>query len=475
MELLTWVLGVVALAGVGAAAWLLAERRGLVRARDQILADRADAVAARDEATRARESAERALAEARTRLESAHEQLQREGERLDREVRDALGRADSSTARVLDLSKQNASLSQRLEEAARRLDEHAAIEKRMTDAFRALTSDALKMSREEFLVQVRPIFEAAKKEQSDLVKPINEVLASTREKLDAIEKLRVESFARLHEKLEGVTGSSEGLRAETARLTRALSRPEIRGQYGEMQLRRVAELAGMTSYCDFEEQSSVRDADGNMLRPDMIVRLPNDRVIAVDAKTNIYAYIEACNAASDSEREEHLSRFSRHVCEQAKKLGAKRYWSQYDGSPDFVVMFVPGDHFIDAALQRHPALLDEACQQGVILASPSTLIGLLRAVAVGWREHSLTEQAAELFTLGRELHERAAVAFQKIDELGKLIGSAGKKYNEVVGSIDGRLVPTLRKFEEAGATSARTIAELKTVDESPRQLRAGTE
>lgn len=475
MEPLTWVLGFVALAGVGVAAWLLAERRVLVASREQIVADRAEALSSCEESARAREAAERSLAEARSRLEGAHEQLHRDAERLEREVRDALARADASTARVLDLSRQNAQLAERLEEAARRLDEHAAIEKRMTDAFRTLTSDALKMSREEFLVQVRPVFEAAKKEQSDLVRPINEVLASTREKLDAIEKLRVESFARLHEKLEAVTGSSEGLRAETARLTRALSRPEIRGQYGEIQLRRVAELAGMTSYCDFEEQSSVRDTDGNMLRPDMIVRLPNDRVIAVDAKTNIYAYIEACNAASDSEREEHLSRFARHVCEQAKKLGGKRYWSQYEGSPDFVVMFVPGDHFIDAALQRHPSLLDDACQQGVILASPSTLIGLLRAVAVGWREHSLTEQAEELFKLGRELHERAAIAFEKISDLGKLIGNAGKKYNEVVGSIDSRLVPTLRKFEEAGAKGSRSIAELRPVDESPRQLGAGKE
>lgn len=475
MEPLTWVFGFIAVAGIGVAGWLLAERRGLVASRDQLLADRAAALNTRDEAARARETAERSLAEARSRLESAHEQLQRESERLDREVKDALARAESSTARVLDLSKQNAQLGQRLEEAARRLDEHAAIEKRMTDAFRTLTTDALKMSREEFLVQVRPVFEAAKKEQSDLVKPINEVLASTRERLDAIEKLRVESFARLHEKIEGVTGASEDLRSETERLTRALSRPEVRGRYGEIQLRRVAELAGMTSYCDFNEQESTRDDDGRLQRPDMVVKLPNDRVVAVDAKTNTYAYIEAVNARDDAERNRLMDDFARHVYEQARKLGDKAYWKEFQNSPEFVVMFVPGDHFIDAALTRRPDLIEFAAERRVVLASPSTLIALLRAVAVGWREHSLSEQAEELFKLGRELHERAAVAFEKIEELGGLIGRAGKKYNEVVGSIDGRLVPTLRKFEEAGAKSARTFAELKPVDETTRQLEAGKE
>jgi DNA recombination protein RmuC len=247
----------------------------------------------------------------------------------------------------------------------------------------------------------------------------------------------------------------------------------VRGQYGEIQLKRVAELAGMTSYCDFTEQASMWDEDGTLMRPDMVVSLPNGRMIAVDAKTNTHAYIEAVNADRDDEREEHLDKFARHMSDQAKKLADKKYWSGFDGSPEFVVMFVPGDHFIDAALSRRPELLDYAAQHGVILASPSTLIGLLRAVAVGWREHKLTEDAQELFQLGRELHERAAVAFEHAGKLGESIKQSVERYNRLVGSIDSRLGPTLRRFEEAGAKSAKELIEPKTVDPQPKLIEFG--
>jgi DNA recombination protein RmuC len=273
--------------------------------------------------------------------------------------------------------------------------------------------------------------------------------------------------------MELVTQAGRGLREETNKLTRALSRPEVRGQYGEIQLRRVAELAGMTRYCDFDEQASVRDGEGNLQRPDMVVRLPNERVIAVDAKTNTYAYIEAVNAADDAEREGHLERFARHVQDQAKKLSDKRYWSRFEGSPEFVVMFVPGDHFIDAALSRRPELIEFAAEHGVILASPSTLIGLLRAVAVGWREEKLAAEARGLWELGKELHERAATAFEHAGKLGDSIRQSVERYNRLVGSIDTRLMPTLRKFEDAGAGSAKQLSELGQVEAVPRALETG--
>lgn len=461
MDALTWVLGVIAAGAVGVVVWLMAGRGRWVR---------------EEAGLRARaEEAGRRVEESAHRWEESERAAAATAERMRGEIAAERGRADESAVRVRELSNELAQLRERLENAELLRQELEKNEARLRETFKALTGEALKASREEFLAQAKPVFDAARSEQSALVKPIGETLEATRKKLEEIDTARTASFTKLMTHIEAVTGASEGLRAETQRLTKALSRPEIRGQYGEIQLRRVAELAGMTSYCDFCEQTTVRDSDGNMLRPDMVVRLPNERVIAVDAKTNIYAYIEACNAGSDAEREEHLGRFARHVYEQAKKLGAKRYWSAYAGSPDFVVMFVPGDHFIDAALQRQPGLLDDASQQGVILASPSTLIGLLRAVAVGWREHSLTERAEELFALGKELHERAAVAFEHAGKLGESIRQSVERYNRMVGSIDGRLVPTLRKFEEAGAKSAKSLVELPAVEGETRGLESGGE
>ncbi|MAY73647.1 MAG: DNA recombination protein RmuC [Phycisphaerae bacterium] len=345
----------------------------------------------------------------------------------------------------------------------------------LKDSFEALSTKTLDASAKRFVEMAQARFEAHRKEAEAelekrrealdrLVKPIGETLDQTKEKLEAIEKARVEHFAKIGEQLTAVTSASASLREETGRLTSALSRPEVRGQYGEIQLRRVAELAGMTSYCDFSEQATSRDSEGAALRPDMIVQLPNARVIAVDAKTNTYAYLEAVNARDAEERERHMERFAKHVADQAKKLAAKKYWAAWDGSPEFTVMFVPGDHFIDAALSRRPDLLDTAAGHGVILASPSTLIGLLRAVAVGWREQTLADEARELFELGRELHERAAVAFGHISQLGDSLRQATERYNRAVGSIDSRLVPTLRKFEEAGAKSSKDLKELPEVE-----------
>lgn len=383
--------------------------------------------------------------------------------------------------KLLELNASVAQLRERAENAEVLRQQLEQNEKRLKEAFEALSNKALNTTTDQFLKWAKERQESHLKEAEAsiekrtaaveaLVKPIGQTLEATRAKLESIEKSRVESFAMLSERMEAVTLAGRGLREETSKLTKALSRPEIRGQYGEIQLRRVAELAGMTSYCDFSEQGSERNSDGDLLRPDMVVKLPNDRVIAVDAKTNTYAYLEAVNAATDDERDTHLERFARHVSDQAKKLGDKKYWSLYDGSPEFVVMFVPGDHFIDAALAKRPSLIDDAAQRNVILASPSTLIGLLRAVAVGWREHALTEQAEELLALGSQLHERAAMVFKYAQDLGGSIDQTVRRYNKLVGSMDSRLSPTLRKFEEAGAKSSRDMIEAKAIEAAPKRL-----
>ncbi|HED53900.1 MAG TPA: DNA recombination protein RmuC [Phycisphaerales bacterium] len=398
------------------------------------------------------------------------DRLRAETGELARAVEHERALADESAERVRTQAEELARLRERLENTQKLQQELDKNEHRLKEAFTAISAEALKAGRMEFLEQAKPVFDAARQKQESLVKPIGEVLQATREKLETIERARAESFARLHEKIDLVSGVSSELRTETAKLTKALSKPEVRGQYGEIQLRRVAELAGMTRYCDYSEQTSVRADDGSLLRPDMVVRLPNDRVIVVDAKTNIYAYIEAVNATDDDERERHLDRFARHVMDQAKKLSDKAYWARFDGSPEFVVMFVPGDNFIDAALARKPELLEFAAEKNIILASPSTLIGLLRAVAVGWREERLAEEARGLLELGRELHERAVVAFTHAGDLGKSLRQSVDRYNKLVGSIDSRLVPTLKKFEDVNVKSAKPLPTVAQVEVQPKQL-----
>lgn len=455
MDVMHGVLGALA-AGLGVVAWGAWRAVGAARSR---------AEAAAGERDEARRRAERAASE----LEAAA----REGGRVRDELVEARERERESGVRVLELSQQLAGLRERLDAAERVRQEMAANEQRLRESFEAIGSKTVRANQEVLAKIIAERLQAAdEKSRSEheqrraaveaMVKPISETLAKTSERL-----------TQLDERVRASGESANELRDQTARLARALSRPEVRGRYGEIQLRRVAELAGMTGYCDFTEQASTVDADGNTLRPDMVVTLPNDRKIAVDAKANIDAYMAAVNAADDGEREAHLERFARHIAEQAKKLGDKRYWAQFEGSPEFVVMFVPGDQFIDAALARRPDLIERAALDNVILASPSTLIGLLRAVAVGWREHRLAEEAQELLALGRELHDRAATAFDHAGKLGEAIRQSVERYNKLVGSIDTRLMPTLRRFEDAGAGSGKELVEMKGVGVEVRGLAAG--
>ncbi len=447
------VLGALAL-GFGAWVFVLIRAQGVLR----------------DEANEARNEVGLAQAES-DRLMGEEERLKGEIGRLGDELLTAKQQRDESSERAVELSVTMAQIHERLEGAEKRYQDLVNDERRLTEQFEALGGKSLRANQEalsKFLTDRLKDADSLSQAELDkrkvaiesMVKPIRETLDKTQEQI-----------TQLGERVQASGESNKSLQEETARLSKALSRPEIRGQYGEIQLRRVAELAGMTGYCDFTEQVSVRDEEGQLQRPDMIVTLPNERVIVVDAKANINAYIEAVNATSDAERERQMDRFGRHMTDQVKKLSDKKYWSLFDGnSAEFVVMFVPGDHFIDAALARNPDLLDVAAQQGVIMASPSTLIGLLRAVQVGWREHSLTEQAAELFELGKQLHDRAATAFEHAGKLGDSIRQSVDRYNKLVGSIDSRMMPTLKKFEAAGAKSGKGLVEPKRVEGELRLL-----
>jgi DNA recombination protein RmuC len=231
----------------------------------------------------------------------------------------------------------------------------------------------------------------------------------------------------------------------------------------------VVELAGMKNYCDFTPQASQRDEEGKLARPDLIVRLPNGRVVAIDAKTNVDAYLDALDAKTPEQAEQHLDRYAETVMLQAQKLARKAYWTSFDASPEFVVMFIPGDQLVDAALERRPELIEYAAERNVVIASPSTLIGLLRAVHVGWREKNLSESATELFELGRELHQRAATVLEHAAIVGESIERARKAYNDFVGSIHSRLVPTLRRFEERDARSAKELPSVRAIEGETRR------
>ncbi len=406
--------------------------------------------------------------------------------RMTRAAADARSDADRARAELEslrnaagDAQRSAAALEARLGEAqdrekreAERFQEQI---KTLKESFNSLAGDALKQSNTQFLELAKQTFEKhhertnasveeKQKAVDALLKPIQEALKKTDEKLGAMEKERVGAYEGLLAQVRQMQESGRLLTERTGDLVKALRKPQVRGRYGEIQLERVVEVAGMRPYCDFTTQSSSRDDDGRLQRPDMVVRLPNGRVVIVDAKCNIEAYLDAVEADDDVSQSAHLDRFARHVVEQVKKLSDKEYWKTDAGSAEFVVMFVPGDQFVDAALERRPELLESPAQQGVIIASPSTLIGLLRAVHVGWREKSLSDNARELFSLGSELHERVGKVVEYIGSLGKAIDAARDRYNKVVGSVETRLMPTLRRFEEKGAASSKAIDEVKPLE-----------
>lgn len=340
----------------------------------------------------------------------------------------------------------------------------------------ASAAAAMQSSSEQFLKLAEKTFaESREKTNATLdarVKPIDESLRKAGERLSEIEKTRLDAQARLEQQIRSLNETGALLTNRTDNLIKALRKPQVRGRYGEIQLERVVELAGLRPYCDFTTQHSSRDEDGKLLRPDLVVRLPNGRSLAVDAKTNIEAYLDAIEADTSDEASAHYDRFARHVAEQAEALAKKGYGSGADTAFDFVVMFVPGDQFIDAALQRRPDLLDMAAQSRIILASPSTLIGLLRAVYLGWREKSLSDNAQALFEDCRRLHDRAATALSYAADVGRAIAQAQDRYNRFVGSVEGRLMPTLRELKERGASSSKEIPDLSPVEGTTRDIRS---
>lgn len=475
MDVLHVILGVLAIGGFGAAVWL-GLRQSQAAASDAVA--RADASHAAAQLAQEREASAKALA----RIDDLAERnagLTLSLARLEDQARAAAELHEAALTREREV------LAERLrgvERRERELKEHLEkAESTLRDAFKSLSVESLKESSDRFLQLAKEHLGAQQKEGEaaleqrraaveQLVKPIAETLQKTDVKLGQIEKSWAEDKGRLAESLAQVGLAHKALHSETARLVKALREPNVRGYYGEIQLRKVAELAGMREYCDFTEQDSTRDADGNILRPDMVVRLPSERELAVDAKANLKPYLDALEADNPVQAEEALQAFADGVADQASRLARKGYWRQYDRSPEFVVMFMPGDQFVDAALSKRPDLLEMAAAQRVLLASPSTLIALLHAVHLGYKEQRLADEARQLQTLGAELLERFGKALDHVAQLGKALDKAGESYNAFVGSYQNRLEPTLRKFKEGGVRGARDLPEPPMVNTRPRTL-----
>jgi len=350
----------------------------------------------------------------------------------------------------------------------------------MSKTFSALSGEALKSNSESFLklaqdklqqfqMHAQKDLDHREKSVENLVKPIKEALDKTEKQMRQIENDRKEAYGSLTKHLETMAQTQTLLQSETRNLVQALRRPEVRGQWGEITLKRLAELAGMVEYCDFYEQEHTQTEEG-VIRPDMIVRLPAGREIIVDVKTPLDAYISAIEAKDDEQREKELTRHLRNVRSRVRELASKAYWGQFKNSPDFVVLFIPGDQFLSAALERDHSLLEDALKQKVILATPTSLVALLRAIAFGWRQEALAENADKIRQLGEDLYKRLATFGEHLTKLGKNLGSSVDSFNKTVGSLERQVVPGARKLHELGIQSTKQLDSPDPIEKSVRTL-----
>ena len=353
-------------------------------------------------------------------------------------------------------------------------------QEQLANTFNQLSNEALNRNNTNFLklaeenlkrFQSEAKAELNTKEKSieQLVKPINEALLQTTKQIHNIEKERKEAYGSLRNTIDQMNLSQKNLQQETQNLVQALRRPEVRGQWGEMTLRRLAELSGMVAHCDFFEQTHTATETG-AIRPDMIVRLPESREIIVDAKTPLDAYLSAMQAKDDATRALELKRHAQIIRSRVRELSAKNYWAEYTQSPEFVVLFIPGEQFLSAALEIDSTLLEDSMSQNIILATPTNFIALLRAVSYGWKQQALAENAMEVRELGETLYKRLATFSSHLEKLGKSLNSSVDHYNKSVGSLERQVMPSGRKFVEMGIRAKTELPELQPIEKQVREV-----
>jgi DNA recombination protein RmuC len=418
-----------------------------------------------------------ALAVAEQRLADLSPQLEAEKTQT-QSLRDSLAQSEQNLAA---LRVQFSAAQQNLVEQKNLLQ---TAQEQLRHAFASASAEALARNNEAFLQLAKERFatistEAAgsldqRKEQIDaMLKPLNELMNQYQLRVGEIEKARVESYSMLREQLGTLAEAQRTLNSQTSQLVTALSRPTVRGQWGEISLRRLVELAGLTNRCDFVEQASVHTEEGR-LRPDVVVKLPGNRDIVIDCKATLEAFLDAAASPDEDTRRSLLQRHAQHVRSRARDLGGKSYWSQFSQSPEYVIMFLPGEAFLYAAVEHDPNLIDDCIRNHVLIATPTTLIALLKTIEFGWRQETITENAEQIRDLGKELHERIGTVLTHIAKLGSNLSSAVGAYNSVLGSIDTRVTSTARKLSEMGARGSKELTEPERIEVTVRELPALT-
>ncbi len=412
--------------------------------------------------SRARAVGIRAAAELETRLGISESSLAAEQARVG-QLDEQLEHARSE---LRDVQQARTVAETRLVESQKNIEQQKELlseaEKRLKDAFAALSTDALRHNSEAFA-----------KQTAEKVRPLAEALKRYEEEIKQVEKARQTSYAGLTEQLKALATTHSNLTRETSSLVHALRTPQVKGRWGELQLRRTVEVAGMLENCDYVEQFTV-DGDEGRLRPDLLVKLPGNRTIVVDSKVSTNAYLDALGTSDPDVQRKHLARYTSAIREHVRALSSKAYWSQFESTPDFVVMFVPGESFFSAALEQDRTLIEDAMSSRVILASPTTLIALLRTVAYSWQQHTQLENAHKIGEAARILSERVNKFAEHMGNVGSHLARATKTFNEAVSSWEVRILPAGRKLEQLGiSTKQGEFARLDRVEATPRSIPSG--